>query len=97
MARIKRGGRELVVADSSVTEYLNQGYSVIDEKGNEIVQGKAIDYASAMRRIAELEAHDSALGKSLVSANERIKKLSAENKKLKEKSEAAVEEQKASS
>lgn len=85
MARVKRGGRELVIADSNVTEYLNQGYSVIDDKGNEIKHGKAMDYMSAMKRIAELEAHDAALGKSLTAANNEIAKLRAENKKLREK------------
>ena len=83
MTRMKRGGREIVIDDAVVTEYLNQGYSVIDEKGNEVTRGKALDYASAMRELAEVRAHDAALAISLSEANEKIKRLNAEIKKLK--------------
>lgn len=83
MTRIKRDGRELVIDDAAVTEYLAQGYSVIDDHGNEVKRGKTMDYASAMRRLAEVEAHDAALAKSLEEANAKIKALTAENRKLK--------------
>ena len=83
MTRVKRGGRELVIDDAIVTEYLNNGYSVIDDHGNEVKRGKALDYASAMRRLSEVEAHDAAVAVSLNDANERIKELTSENKKLK--------------
>lgn len=33
MTRVKRGGRELIVDDAVVTEYLGNGYSVIDDRG----------------------------------------------------------------
>lgn len=83
MTRVKRANRELVIDDAAVTEYLTQGYSVIDDHGNELQRGKALDYASAMRRLAEIEAHDAALANSLEEANLKIKTLTAENKKLK--------------
>lgn len=83
MTRVKRGGRELIVDDAVVTEYLGNGYSVIDDRGNEITRGKALDYATAMRELAEVKAHDAALAIALNEANAKIKALTAENKKLK--------------
>lgn len=82
MTRVKRGGRELIVDDAVVAEYLGNGYSVIDDRGNEITRGKALDYATAMRELAEVKAHDAALAIALDEANAKIKALTAENKKL---------------
>ncbi len=45
MARVKRGGRELVIADSEVTEYLKSGYSVIDEHGTDLTPAQAMTYS----------------------------------------------------
>ena len=68
MTRVKRGGRELIVDDAVVTEYLGNGYSVIDDRGKEITRGKALDYATAMRELAEVKAHDTALAIALGTA-----------------------------
>ena len=48
MPRIIKGGRELVVSDSDVTAYLNQGYAVIDEKGNVLSKAKAVTFQEVM-------------------------------------------------
>lgn len=45
MTRIMRGGRELVVADSDVAEYLKLGYSVIDDQGNVLKRSQAMSYS----------------------------------------------------
>lgn len=77
MARMKRGGRELVVADANVAEYLKEGYSVIDDHGNELTHSKAVTYQQAMVENADLRARVKALSTSLEKANNRIVELEA--------------------
>ena len=45
MTRVKRGGRELVVPDSDVAEYLADGYSVIDDQGNVLTKTQAMSFS----------------------------------------------------
>lgn len=49
MTRLLRGGREVCVDDALVTEYLEQGYSVIDNKGNVIDFKHAPTYEQLIR------------------------------------------------
>ena len=77
MTRLKRDNREIVVRDEQVTAYLKQGYAVIDARGNVIAEGRAMDYGSAMQRIAELEARNAGLAASLEQARARIAELEA--------------------
>ena len=77
MTRLKRDNREIVVRDEQVAAYLEQGYAVIDAHGNVIAEGRAMDYGSAMQRIAELEARNAGLAASLEQANARIAELEA--------------------
>ena len=77
MTRLKRDNREIVVRDEQVAAYLEQGYAVIDAHGNVIAEGRAMDYGSAMQRIAELEARNAGLAASLEQANARIAALEA--------------------
>lgn len=75
MTRLLRGNREIVVRDEDVAAYLNEGYAVIDNRGNVITEPKAMDYPAAMKKIEELEAYKVALSKSIEAANNRIKEL----------------------
>lgn len=76
MTRIKRGGRELVVADSAVAEYLRQGYSVIDDKGNELTRAQATTFS-------QLKAEYDILKKRFSALNAELEAVKAENVQLK--------------
>ena len=76
MTRIKRGGRELVVADSAVAEYLKQGYSVIDDKGNELTRAQATTFS-------QLKAEYDMLKKRFSALNAELEAVKAENVQLK--------------
>lgn len=75
MARVKRGGRELVIADSEVTEYLKSGYSVIDEHGNELTPAKAMTYSQVLSENGVLKKRVESLNKQLEAANREIADL----------------------
>ncbi len=77
MTRIKRGGRELLVPDESVAEYLQDGYSVIDDKGNVLTHTQSRTYS-------ELKAENNAL-------KTKVKGLEAEFERL--KADYAVKEE----
>ena len=77
MTRIKRGGRELLVPDESVAEYLQDGYSVIDDQGNELSHTQSRTYS-------ELKAENASL-------KVRLKALSSEFERVKAESEAKDE------
>lgn len=86
MPRVKRGGRELVISEAVVGEYLRNGYSLIDEQGNTIQPDRPMTYAQAMsenaallEREAQLEAALTEASDALKAANERVKVLEAEN------------------
>ena len=85
MTRLKRDNREIVVRDEDVTAYLEQGYAVIDNHGNVIAEGKAMDYGTALQRIAQLEARNHDLTAALNAANARIAELEAMPKKAAKK------------
>lgn len=87
MMRIKRGGRELLVNDSEVAEYLNQGYSVIDDKGNVITQGQAMTYEQALAEARGLRQREKALTASLAEANRKIVALETYNAVMKKEIE----------
>lgn len=87
MARIKRGGRELVVADSEVTEYLKQGYSVIDDRGNELTPAKSLTYTQAMNDNIVLKKRNEQLLHQLEAANQKIADLKAEIEAMKKPAE----------
>lgn len=77
MTRIKRGGRELLVPDESVAEYLQDGYSVIDDKGNVLTHTQSRTYS-------ELKAENNAL-------KTKVKGLEVEFERL--KADYAVKEE----
>lgn len=79
MTRIKRGGRELLVNDAEVAEYLEQGYSVIDNKGNVITHGQAVTYEQAIAQAQALRQREKALTDSLKEANRKIVALETYN------------------
>lgn len=78
MTRIKKGGRELTVSDSVVAEYLNEGYSVIDDKGNEISRSEALTYDEAMNKLNGLQGDLKASQEALAEANRKIAALESE-------------------
>ena len=88
MARIKRGGRELVVADSEVTGYLREGYSVIDDRGNELTPAKAMTYTQAMNENIVLKKRNEQLQAQLKMAND----LNVELRKQLEAAKKAAED-----
>lgn len=77
MTRIKRGGRELLVPDESVAEYLQDGYSVIDDQGNVLTHTQSYTYS-------ELKAENASL-------KVRLKAISSEFERVKAESEAKDE------
>lgn len=83
MVRLVRGGRELCVADEQVPSYVDDGWCVIDNRGNKIEYRKPISYDEAIRKIAELNAYINSLQENLDLSNQQIRKLESENKKLK--------------
>lgn len=83
MVRVMRGGRELTIPDTQVTEYLKMGYSVIDDKGNVITRATAITYDQAMRENAELRKQNERLKKQLYEAEEMNHTLGKELSMLK--------------
>lgn len=85
MTRLKRDNREIVVRDEMVTAYLAEGYAVIDNHGNVIAEGKAMDYGEALQRIAQLEARNRDLAEALNKAHARIAELEATPKKATKK------------
>ena len=82
MTRIKRGGRELTVDDSVVAEYLKEGYSVIDDHGNEITRGAAQNLSQAQRELAAERQRTTTLAAALDDAYRHIAELEDENKRL---------------
>ncbi len=87
MARVKRGGRELVIADSEVTEYLKSGYSVIDEHGNELTPAKAMTYNQVLSENGVLKKRVESLNKQLDAANREIADLKAALEQAEKKAE----------
>lgn len=75
MTRLLKGNREIVVHDDMVAAYLEQGYAVIDDHGNVIAEGKALDYGSALQRIVELDMRNKSLAVALEVANAKVKEL----------------------
>ncbi len=79
MIRVLKGNREKLIPPTEKTEYLSNGYSVIDEDGTVLEQGVKSNHTlkseleAANRRIAELEA-----------ANRRIAELEAELRQYQE-------------
>lgn len=62
MMRVLKGNQETLISPANKDEYLKKGYSVIDEDGTVLEQGKKTQHAveeelkAANKRIAELEA-----------------------------------------
>lgn len=92
MARVKRGGRELVIADSEVAEYLKSGYSVIDEHGNELTPAKAMTYNQVLSENGVLKKRVESLSKQLEAANREIADLKAALVQAEKKPETASED-----
>lgn len=78
MLRVKRDGRELVIAESDLTEHLKMGYSVIDGKGNELTRSQAITYEQAIKENSSLKDR---LKKAAIS----VERLQSQNVELKKK------------
>lgn len=83
MVLMKQGSRELRVREDEVQKYINLGYKVINNRGEEIEFKKPLSYDEAIKRIKELEGYNKALKESLDVANRRINELEAKPKKVK--------------
>lgn len=80
MAIVIKKNKELIVADEKLQEFIDMGYTQIDEKGKVIKAGK-------VNTIAAYQAENSQL-------KEEIEKLKAENVKLKKELESKDQEKK---
>ena len=80
MAIVIKKNKELIVADEKLQEFIDMGYSQIDEKGKVIKAGK-------VNTIAAYQAENTQL-------KEEIDKLKAENIKLKKELESKDQEKK---
>ncbi len=89
MTRMKKGGRELVVSDSDVAAYLNEGYAVIDEKGNVLSRAKSVTYGEAMAENGDLRKRVQALTASLEAAHTEIADLKKQLKAAQKKGKSA--------
>ena len=80
MAIVIKKNKELIVADEKLQEFIDMGYTQIDEKGKVIKAGK-------VNTIAAYQAENTQL-------KEEINKLKAENIKLKKELESKDQEKK---
>lgn len=80
MAIVIKKNKELIVADEKLQEFIDMGYTQIDEKGKVIKAGK-------VNTIAAYQAENTQL-------KEEIEKLKAENAKLKKELESKDQEKK---
>lgn len=80
MAIVIKKNKELIVADEKLQEFIDMGYTQIDEKGKVIKAGK-------VNTIAAYQAENTQL-------KEEIEKLKAENVKLKKELESKDQEKK---
>ena len=80
MAIVIKTNKELIVADEKLQEFIDMGYTQIDEKGKVIKAGK-------VNTIAAYQAENTQL-------KEEIEKLKAENVKLKKELESKDQEKK---
>lgn len=76
MAKVLKGNKQLTVDETKVEEFLQLGYSQIDEKGEIIKPGKATSEKELKEENATLKAENQKSKKA-------IEKLKAENEKLK--------------
>lgn len=82
MAIVKKLNSELTIADSLVEEYLEMGYSLLDEKGNVVRKNK-----TTAEVVAELEKENTALKNEIVSLKEEINALTQSHNASNEVSE----------
>ena len=80
MAIVIKKNKELIVADEKLQEFIDMGYTQIDEKGKVIKAGK-------VNTIAAYQAENTQL-------KEEIEKLKAENVKLNKELESKDQEKK---
>lgn len=80
MKIVIKKNKELIVADEKLQEFIDMGYTQIDEKGKVIKAGK-------VNTIAAYQAENTQL-------KEEIEKLKAENVKLKKELESKDQEKK---
>ena len=80
MAIVIKKNKELIVTDEKLQEFIDMGYTQIDEKGKVIKAGK-------VNTIAAYQAENTQL-------KEEIEKLKAENVKLKKELESKEQEKK---
>ena len=80
MAIVIKKNKELIVADEKLQEFIDMGYTQIDEKGKVIKAGK-------VNTLAAYQAENTQL-------KEEIDKLKAENIKLKKELESKDQEKK---
>lgn len=80
MAIVIKKNKELIVADEKLQEFIDMGYTQIDEKGKVIKAGK-------VNTIAAYQAENTQL-------KEEIEKLKAENVKLQNELESKDQEKK---
>ena len=80
MAIVIKKNKELIVADEKLQEFIDMGYTQIDEKGKVIKAGK-------VNTIAAYQAENTQL-------KEEIEKLKAENVKLQKELESKDQEKK---
>jgi len=88
MIRVIRDGRELVIAEADLAEYLEAGYSAIDAQGNVLSKAKSKTYEQAMIENKQLLARFRQAVAEKDAANMTIMKQAEEIKKLKSELEA---------
>lgn len=75
MKTILKGNRQLTIQDEQLSDYLEKGYSEVDESGEVITKGKPTDMKSLEKDYKKLEKKCSAY-------LEKIEELQEENKAL---------------
>lgn len=90
MIRVIKGNREVCIDDADLSAYLEQGYSVIDNKGNVVKVGKATTIAEviaenkAMKKEHEkMERHIAEIHDKMLEKNDTITALENELAELK--------------
>lgn len=80
MAIVKKGNRELTIAEHKVSDFIAEGYDLIDEKGDTLQKGNPISLTDYKEQYVKAE-------KELEKANETIKSLESKAEELEKANE----------
>lgn len=83
MLKVVKGNVEYRIPAHKKKEYLDQGYSVLDESGKVLVEGRPVTLKDYQQRIAELENENIEAGKAYCALYEEHEKLIVEYNALK--------------